>query len=259
MIGEGAAEAGGSEAPGAGGADGSGSGAGPGAAPRGGLSDRRELLCELSAAVGGGGRADLERSVDRAARATAEGRLEACEVEEALLQTYLFVGFPAALEAMSSWRDRTGEPPAAGEADPLAGVGRAGEREARGEAVCRVVYGRLYGRLRRNVRRYHPDLDRWMIREGYGKVLGRPGLALADRELCIVALLAAAGRGPQLHSHLRGALRAGAPEGDVGVALAIGLGRIGDPGRREELEAVWDRVRRSAAREAGRTEAEPDG
>jgi hypothetical protein len=50
-----------------------------------------------------------------------------------------------------------------------------------------------------------------MIVEGYGKVLGRPGLDAGDvRELCIVALLAVAGRAAQLYSHLRGALNAGA-------------------------------------------------
>ncbi|HKK27460.1 MAG TPA: carboxymuconolactone decarboxylase family protein [Gemmatimonadota bacterium] len=246
MIGDGTGEAGG---PGDAGGTGKAGGPGEREAHGAGLSVGRELLCELSAAVGGGGDADLRRCVERAARSAEEGELEARAVEEALLQTYLFVGFPAALTAMSAWRERTGEPPADGAPDPVAAVGRARER---GEEVCRVVYGPLYERLRQNVRRLHPDLDRWMIREGYGKVLGRPGLELAGRELCIVALLAAAGRGPQLHSHLRGALRAGAREADVGVALAIGLGRVADPGLREELEAVWERVRRSAAREARR-------
>jgi len=233
---------------------GAGSGAADGvgsAASGGGLSVRRELLCEMSAAVGGGEDADLERCVERAARGVEKGELDSGGVEEALLQSYLFVGFPAALTAMSAWRERTGEPPT-GAQDPLAAVDRARAREERGEEVCRVVYGPLYGRLRQNVRRLHPDLDRWMIREGYGKVLGRPGLALAERELCIVALLAAAGRGPQLHSHLRGALRAGARGADVGAALVIGLGRVADPDLREELRAVWERVRRSAAREARR-------
>lgn len=249
MIGDGAGETG---DPGDAGDPGKAGGPAEREAAGGGLSARRELLCELSAAVGSGGDADLRRHVERAARSAEDGELEVRAAEEALLQTYLFVGFPAALTAMSAWRERTGEPPADGAPDPLAAVGRAPEREERGEEVCRVVYGPLYERLRQNVRKLHPDLDRWMIREGYGKVLGRPGLGLAERELCIVALLAAAGRGPQLHSHLRGALRAGAREADVGVALAIGLGRVADPGLREELEAVWERVRRSAAREARR-------
>ena len=52
-----------------------------------------------------------------------------------------------------------------------------------------------------------------MITEGYGKVLGRPGLDLPRRELCIVAACAATGQDRQLHSHLHGAL-------NVGVSLA---------------------------------------
>jgi alkylhydroperoxidase/carboxymuconolactone decarboxylase family protein YurZ len=54
------------------------------------------------------------------------------------------------------------------------------------------VYGGMYERLRANVRELHPSLDAWMIVEGYGKVLSRPGLDLARRELCIVSACAAA-------------------------------------------------------------------
>ena len=54
-----------------------------------------------------------------------------------------------------------------------------------------------------------------MVAEGYGKELGRPGLDLVDRELCIVAMLAVQDLPRQLYSHLRGALNAGATEADV--------------------------------------------
>ena len=50
------------------------------------------------------------------------------------------------------------------------------EKTDRGEEVCRTVYGGQYEGLRRNVRDLHPDMERWMVVEGYGKVLGRPGL-----------------------------------------------------------------------------------
>ena len=48
-----------------------------------------------------------------------------------------------------------------------------------------------------------------MIVEGYGKVLSRPGLDLARRELCIVAACAASRQERQLHSHLHGARNVG--------------------------------------------------
>ena len=54
-----------------------------------------------------------------------------------------------------------------------------------GEATCATVYGDHYKRLRQNINRLHPELDEWMIVEGYGKILSRPGLELRLRELCI--------------------------------------------------------------------------
>ena len=63
--------------------------------------------------------------------------------------------------------------------------------DARGEATCAAVYGAMYETLRENIRALHPALDEWMITEGYGKVLSRPGLDLPRRELCIVAACAA--------------------------------------------------------------------
>jgi len=83
------------------------------------------------------------------------------------------------------------------------------EWRRRGEATCRLVYGEMYERLRVNIRALHPELDEWMIVEGYGKVLSRPGLDLARRELCIVAACAASRQERQLHSHLHGALNVG--------------------------------------------------
>jgi len=81
--------------------------------------------------------------------------------------------------------------------------------QADGEATCSAVYGTMYERLRQNIRALHPQLDDWMITEGYGKVLSRPGLDLQRRELCIVAACAAQDQDRQLHSHLRGALNVG--------------------------------------------------
>jgi 4-carboxymuconolactone decarboxylase len=68
----------------------------------------------------------------------------------------------------------------------------------------------MYDKLRLNVRDLHPALDAWMVVDGYGKVLSRPGLDLERRELCVVAACAAMGQDRQLHSHLHGALNVGA-------------------------------------------------
>ncbi len=160
-------------------------------------------------------------------------------VEEAILQTYLFAGFPAALTAARIWRRIVGKQPV--DSDPLALPLRPDEWEARGEVVCRVVYGSAYEKLRANIATIHPALDRWMVMEGYGKVLGRPGLDLMQRELCIVGLLTAGAWEEQLYSHLRGAMLAGAPVDWIIRALEIGLSRVG-PSESARLRDVWDLV-----------------
>ena len=90
---------------------------------------------------------------------------------------------------------------------------------AEGEATCATVYGPFYERLRHNIRDLHPALDAWMIIDGYGKVLSRPALDLRRRELCIVAACALARQDRQLHSHLHGALHAGATPAEVREAI----------------------------------------
>ena len=135
------------------------------------------------------------------------------QVEEALLQSYLFLGYPAALNGFRLWRDVSGRP--APPPNPEAPM----SWEDRGPDVCKTVYAGQYEQLRANIRGLHPDMERWMIVEGYGKVLGRPGLSLEMRELCIVAMLAVLNAPRQLYSHLRGALNAGADLAGVDAAL----------------------------------------
>ncbi|MEN8144296.1 MAG: carboxymuconolactone decarboxylase family protein [Gemmatimonadota bacterium] len=165
----------------------------------------------------------------------------ATALEEAMLQCYLFLGFPAALQAFSIWREVAGETGSETGRDPA--EDSLEEWRERGQSICRTVYQANFEKLRANVHTMHPALDRWMITEGYGKVLGRPGLSLAARELCTVAILAATGWERQLHSHLRGALNASASRQDVDDALQIGLRLSPDPDWRRRAEDLWVRVR----------------
>lgn len=174
-------------------------------------SEGRRALLVLSAELATGRAAEWEEGL-RAALSVAD----ASEIEEVILQSYLFVGFPVVLNALSIWRALA--PPAAGRPDP-----DVAERTAAGERLCRVVYGAAYDRLRAHVAGLHPDLDRWMIEEGYGKTLSREGLSAVERELCVVSLLAAAGHVPQLRSHLRGALNLGATPEAIEEAMETGL------------------------------------
>lgn len=128
-------------------------------------------------------------------------------VDELVVQSYLFCGFPRALNAAREWRRVSPAPvPLADEADDLE---NAHAWLDRGLATCAAVYGSMYEKLRVNVRALHPALDASMVVEGYGKILGRPALDLPRRELCIVAACAATGQDRQLHSHLHGSLNVG--------------------------------------------------
>jgi len=51
--------------------------------------------------------------------------------------------------------------------------------------------------------------------EGYGKVLGREGLSLKERELCIISVLTALKFEDQLYSHINGAFRVEATGKDI--------------------------------------------
>jgi 4-carboxymuconolactone decarboxylase len=99
----------------------------------------------------------------------------------------------------------------------------------------------MYERLRGNIRRLHPELDDWMIVDGYGKVLSRPGLDLCRRELCIVAACAVAEQDRQLHSHLHGALNAGAAPAAVSQTLDAIVDLL-DRDHAHSVHLLWARV-----------------
>lgn len=194
-----------------------------------------DCLVRLSAALAAGEDGEVEAALRRAS-SDAEPR----QVDEAILQSCLFLGFPAALDAAAAWREIRGSAPA--DDDPLAPAARAGERAERGERMCRTVYGGAYEALRRNVADANPSLDRLMVETGYGTVLARPGLEPAARELCLVAVLAVQARDRQLYSHLRGARRTGASAGQVEAALEIGLAHAPMEAL-DRLREVWREVR----------------
>jgi len=190
-------------------------------------------LVRLAALLAGGDEAQVRRAL-----VAAVGTIDPVWVEEVILQTYLFAGFPRSLNAAREWRRVSGrEAPAYDE-----GTGfDADQLTTRGEHTCATVYGPFYERLRHNIRALHPALDRWMIVEGYGKVLGRPMLDLARRELCVVAACAIARQDRQLHSHLHGALHAGASAAQVDAALRA-VADLLEPDDVKRYVGLWARV-----------------
>lgn len=181
-----------------------------------------------------------EPRLREAMRTTVQAEVRPEWVEEVILQSYLFAGFPRALNAAREWRRASGQP--APRNEPPASDGDADLWRKRGEATCEVVYGEFYQPLRHNIRDLHPALDEWMIVDGYGKVLSREALDLKRRELCIIAVCAAAEQDRQLHSHLHGARNAGASPGEVDDALAVADEYL-DSDARHRVQLLWARVR----------------
>jgi 4-carboxymuconolactone decarboxylase len=208
------------------------------------MNDALRALIALCAAVGARNRAALASTIDQAA-ATAN----AAQVEEALLQSYLFVGYPIALQALGMWRERTGNK---APARPARDNNR--HWRQRGEAICAQVYAGQYDRLRDNIARLHPDMERWMLEEGYGKVLGREGLDLKTRELCVIAVLVGLDAPQQLYSHLRGALNVGAAPEEVETTVEIACTQT-SPAARESARKVWRELKDARAARAREQEA----
>jgi len=192
-------------------------------------------LIDLAAILAAGTEAEMRTALEAAAKSA----IDPVWVEELVLQTYLFAGFPRTLNGMRLWRrasNRVAEAPDLEETLETRWT-------RRGERTCETVYGSLYKRLRANIRSLHPALDSWMI-DLYGRVLGRPGLDLKRRELCIVAACAALEQDRQLHSHLHGALNAGATAEEIDDTLRIVAPRMGaESSHRYAL--LWARVRRA--------------
>ena len=127
-------------------------------------------------------------------------------IEEAILQTLLFAGFPKTIEALKQLRIHFPANRASKHVEH--------PKEA-GETTSQLVYGKYHSKLKEVMDELHPDLTRWMIEDGYGRILSRSGLSLENREISVLASLMASGMLNQYRAHLRGALYAGVSTVDI--------------------------------------------
>ncbi|MBU8934216.1 MAG: carboxymuconolactone decarboxylase family protein [candidate division Zixibacteria bacterium] len=160
---------------------------------------------------------------------------------EVVLQSHLFLGFPRMLIAADHLGEKLPVENLQSQLTPISPI----ESQTwfdRGVALCRQVYGDNYDRLKDRVESFAPDIFRWMVLEGYGKTLSRPGLGPIDRELAIVACLMVENRQQQLFSHIRGAFNVGADRSLV--ELVIGdmapLAPLGHPASLKILSRLDD-------------------
>jgi 4-carboxymuconolactone decarboxylase len=183
-------------------------------------------------------RGDEQATGERMRAARAAG-VPVLWMEELLLQSFLNVGYPLALAAFSIWRDLAGPEVDGGESLLHVEHGLWSER---GQRRCAEVYGRTYHKLRLNLRDLHPAVESLVIVDAYGKILGRPGLDAARRELCTLAAITMLHAPRQLHAHLRGALNLGWSREDVDALLVLAEQELGAQ-RALKVWELWADVR----------------
>lgn len=199
-----------------------------------GLDARTLALVRVAFAIARGQEA-VTRDRMRAARAAGVSDLW---MEELLLQNLLNVGYPLALAAFNVWRGL--RPETDGGESLLHGDHE--EWARRGEELCSTVYGRTYHKLLVNLRSLHPALESLVVVDAYGKLLGRPGLDAARRELCTLSAITMLEAPRQLHAHLRGALNLGWKKEDVDTVLALAEQDL-TPERALKVWELWADVR----------------
>ncbi len=204
------------------------------------LTAGQAAVVDVSAAIASGDAASVERESARAI----DAGLSPAALYEIVLQSYLFVGFPRAIEAFFAARpvlERAGAIP--GDAAPA----DASAWERAGESLCRRVYGRNYDKLMEIMRALSPDLAVSMIREGYGKTLSRPHLGVVEREYGVIAILTVTRMWRQLRSHAIGAVNVGGTRAGMREAIERCRPWAGEDAVREALSTAGmeeDRARR---------------
>ncbi len=128
---------------------------------------------------------------------------------ETILQSYLFCGFPAVIESLRIFNELSkGFKKVSEEYDTVKFLNR-------GEKNCRAIYRTNFDKLLLNMEILSPDLKQWMIIEGYGKVMGRSGLNLLEREFVNVSILCTRYYENQLYAHIKGCINNGAADSEV--------------------------------------------
>jgi AhpD family alkylhydroperoxidase len=152
-------------------------------------------------------------------------------VEETLLMCVLFCGFPRVITA---WEHLEQVWPAA--TPPRGGALDGAEQAEAGRALFAAIYGKNDQPVRDMLRGYHEELHDFVLEAAYGRILTRPGLSAATREVIAVSVLAAQAQERQLAGHARGARRLGATRAELREAVFTALG--GDPARADALVDV---------------------
>lgn len=92
-----------------------------------------------------------------------------------------------------------------------------------------VIFGQQHDRILERLETLDPILAGFTRDFAYDTVYDLPGLDLKTKELIACALLVSLGSPPELRTHLRGALNAGATETELRGALLLCVPYLGFP------------------------------
>ncbi len=151
---------------------------------------------------------------------------------EAILQSYLFCGFPAAIESLRLFRNHFKD------FSFKKSIYDLKKFKAEGKINCKLIYKKNYKKLIENMNHFSPDLREWMIIEGYGKVLGRKGLSLIEREFINVSILCTRLYLNQLHSHMKGCIHLGADKNKLTELLNAIKGNLPEKNVNSAMELI---------------------
>ncbi|HRB00115.1 MAG TPA: carboxymuconolactone decarboxylase family protein [Ignavibacteria bacterium] len=136
-------------------------------------------------------------------------KIEPEKIYETILQAHLFCGFPAAIESLKIFNEHFSD------YKPKISKYNTSLFSIIGIRNCKLIYNNNFKKLISNITELSPDLKEWMLTDGYGKVMGRKGLNLSEREFINVSVLCTRYYENQLHSHIKGCINLGCDPLDI--------------------------------------------
>jgi alkylhydroperoxidase/carboxymuconolactone decarboxylase family protein YurZ len=144
---------------------------------------------------------------------------------EILLQMVAYTGYPRTLNALTTFRSVSGIPAPERPTEPWE-EHAAGEWPRRGVEIFRQLWpGRP---LAESVRPLSPELAEWVINDDFGRIFGRPGLTLIEREAAVLGSLFAQEVVPQLRAHRFAFLAVGGADAEIDSIVSALAGIIRD-------------------------------
>lgn len=139
---------------------------------------------------------------------------DACH--EALLQLVAYTGYPRTINALTTFRAVSGV--AAGErpTEPWPEFAAAVWPQRGAKVFRRLWPGHELGD---SIRPVSAELAEWVIADNFGRIFGRAGLSLVEREAVVLGSLVAQHALPQLRSHRLAFLAVGGTDAEIDALL----------------------------------------